>query len=128
MAPLRKRRDAHLVAIHWNTPLVAIEYGADPAANVAVSTRTLTRHFKESTGDSRQVLVQKVRVEMSKALIETTQLRMDAILEPIGHGDDSAFRCLFRKYTGFSPRKYRERSGRRGEQDVRSPRYSGRRR
>jgi transcriptional regulator GlxA family with amidase domain len=86
----------------------------DIAAQVAVSARTLTRHFKESTGDSPQVFVQKIRVEMSKALLESTQLRMDAILERIGYGDDRAFRRLFKKYTGLSPREYRERFGVKG--------------
>jgi transcriptional regulator GlxA family with amidase domain len=81
------------------------------AANVAASPRTLTRHFKESTGDSPQVFVQKIRVEMSKALLESTQLRMDAILERVGYSDDSAFRRLFKKYTGLSPREYRHRFG-----------------
>lgn len=71
-------------------------------------------HFKESTGDSPKVFVQKIRVEMSKALLENTQLRMDAILERIGYSDDSAFRRLFKKYTGLSPREYRERFGEKG--------------
>lgn len=86
----------------------------DIAAHVAVSPRTLTRRFKEGTGDSPQVFVQKLRVEMGKALLEGTQLRMDAILERIGYNDDSAFRRLFRKYTGLSPRDYRERFGIKG--------------
>lgn len=81
------------------------------ATNVATSPRTLARRFKESTGDSPQVFVQKIRVEMSKALLESTQLRMDAILERIGYNDDSAFRRLFKKYTGLSPREYRQRFG-----------------
>jgi transcriptional regulator GlxA family with amidase domain len=81
------------------------------AANVAASPRTLTRHFKESTGDGPQVFVQKIRVETSKALLEGTQLRLDAILERVGYGDDSAFRRLFKKYTGLSPREYRQHFG-----------------
>lgn len=83
----------------------------DMAAHVAVSPRTLTRHFKESTGDSPQVFVQKLRIEMSKALLEGTRLRMDAILERIGYSDDRAFRRLFRKYTSLSPRECRRRFG-----------------
>ena len=83
----------------------------DIAAEVCVSSRTLTRRFKESTGDSPHVFVQKVRVELSKALLENTQLRMGAILARIGYTDDSAFRRLFKKYTGLSPREYRERFG-----------------
>ena len=83
----------------------------DIAAHVAVSPRTLARRFKQSTGDSPQVFVQKMRVETSKALLEGTRLRMDAILERVGYSDGSAFRRLFRKHTGLSPRDYRERFG-----------------
>lgn len=81
------------------------------AAHVAVSPRTLSRHFNECTGDSPRVFVQKLRVETSKALLEGTRLRLDAILERVGYTDGSAFRRLFRRYTGLSPRQYRERFG-----------------
>jgi transcriptional regulator GlxA family with amidase domain len=83
----------------------------DLAAHVAVSPRTLTRRFNERTGDSPQVFVQKVRLEMAKALLENTTMRMDEILDRIGYIDDSAFRRLFKKYTSLSPRDYRRRFG-----------------
>ena len=81
------------------------------AAEVAVSPRTLARRFRQSTGDSPQVFLQKLRVETGKALLENTALRMDQILERIGYDDDSAFRRLFRKHTSLSPREYRRRFG-----------------
>ncbi len=83
----------------------------DIAAEVAVSPRTLSRHFRECTGDSPSIFVQKLRVETGKALLEGTRLRLDAILERVGYRDDSAFRRLFKRYTGLSPRQYRERFG-----------------
>ena len=81
------------------------------AAELAVSPRTLARRFRQSTGDSPQVFLQKLRVEAGKALLENTALRMDQILERIGYDDDSAFRRLFRKHTNLSPREYRRRFG-----------------
>lgn len=84
------------------------------AAQVAVSPRTLSRHFRECTGESPRVFVQKLRIETSKALLEGTRLRIDAILERIGYRDGSAFRRLFKRYTGLSPRQYRERFGIKG--------------
>lgn len=79
------------------------------AGQVAVSPRTLARRFRECTGDSPQVFVQKARIEMSKALLENTELSADAIVERVGYGDARTFRRLFRKHTSLSPRDYRKR-------------------
>jgi transcriptional regulator GlxA family with amidase domain len=81
------------------------------AANLAVSPRTLARRFRKSTGSSPRAFVERVRIEMSKALLENTQLRMGEILDRIGYSDDSTFRRLFRRHTGLSPREYRRRFG-----------------
>jgi transcriptional regulator GlxA family with amidase domain len=81
------------------------------AAYAAVSVRTLARRFKESTGDSPRSFVQKVRLEAGKALLESTHLRVDAILERIGYMDASAFRRLFKRHTGLSPSEYRRQFG-----------------
>lgn len=81
------------------------------AAQLAVGPRTMARRFKERTGDSPRVFLQKLRVEAGKALLENTALRMDQILDRIGYEDDSAFRRLFRKHTSLSPREYRRRFG-----------------
>jgi transcriptional regulator GlxA family with amidase domain len=81
------------------------------AAHLAVSPRTLARRFQKSTGSSPSAFVEQLRVEMSKALLENTALRMGEILDRIGYNDDSAFRRLFRRHTGLSPREYRKRFG-----------------
>jgi transcriptional regulator GlxA family with amidase domain len=81
------------------------------AAHVAVSSRTLGRRFREGTGDSPQIYVQKLRVEAAKALLENTRLRMSDILERVGYGDESTFRRLFKRHTSLSPRDYRRRFG-----------------
>jgi len=81
------------------------------ADHVAVSQRTLARRFRDSTGGSPQLFVQKVRIETSKALLENTSLRIDEIVDRIGYSDDSAFRRLFKKHTNLSPREYRSRFG-----------------
>ena len=81
------------------------------AAQVAVSPRTLDRRFKQCTGDSPQIYLQKLRVEAGKALLENTRLRMSEVLERIGYGDESTFRRLFKRHTSLSPRDYRRRFG-----------------
>ena len=83
----------------------------DIAAHVAVSPRTLARRFKEKTGDSPLVFLQKMRLEASKALLESTALTTDQIIDRIGYADDSTFPRLFKKHTSLSPRDYRRRFG-----------------
>jgi transcriptional regulator GlxA family with amidase domain len=84
---------------------------AEIARHVAVSQRTLLRHFKESTGGSPLSFVQKIRIEAGKALLENTKLRIDEIVDRVGYTDDGAFRRLFKKHTKMSPREYRIRFG-----------------
>lgn len=83
----------------------------DVAAHVAVSARTLIRRFKDRTGDSPQLFLQKLRLEAGKALLANTNFRLDQILERVGYSDDSAFRRLFKKHTNLSPSEYRRRFG-----------------
>jgi transcriptional regulator GlxA family with amidase domain len=84
---------------------------AEIAAQLAVSPRTLDRRFKQCTGDSPQMYIQKLRVEAGKALLENTNLRMSDVLERIGYEDESTFRRLFKRHTTLSPRDYRRRFG-----------------
>ncbi|WP_295872897.1 helix-turn-helix domain-containing protein [uncultured Zhongshania sp.] len=81
----------------------------DLAANVAVSPRTLIRRFNNAIGESPQGLTQKLRIERSKILLETTQLRFSEIVQRCGYQDESAFRRLFKRYCQMTPREYRQR-------------------
>jgi transcriptional regulator GlxA family with amidase domain len=81
------------------------------ASHLAVSARTLGRHFKQSTGDSPLGFVQKVRIETSKALLENTNLRISEIVFRVGYQDESSFRRQFKKETSVSPTDYRKRFG-----------------
>jgi transcriptional regulator GlxA family with amidase domain len=81
----------------------------DIARHVAVSVRTLVRRFKESTGESPYAYLQRLRLEASKALLATSNYRIDQIAVRVGYQDESAFRRLFKKHVGVSPREYRQR-------------------
>jgi transcriptional regulator GlxA family with amidase domain len=95
----------------WSPPTARNLSVAQIAAQVAVSPRTLDRRFKQCTGDSPQLYLQKLRVEAGTALLENTKLRMSDVLERIGYGDESTFRRLFKRHTSLSPRDYRRRFG-----------------
>jgi len=55
--------------------------------------------------------VQKLRIEASKAMLENTAVRTDAIVERVGYTDASTFRRLFRKCSRLSPPQHRRRFG-----------------
>lgn len=81
----------------------------DIASHVAVSPRTLIRRFQNSLQESPQSLTQKLRIEKSKILLETTQLSLGEIIRRCGYQDESAFRRLFKRHCALSPREYRRR-------------------
>lgn len=81
---------------------------ADVADHAAVTTRTLVRHFQKDFGHTPQTHIQKLRIEKSKALLETTRLKLSEIASRCGYNDESAFRRLFKKHCEVSPKEFRK--------------------
>lgn len=81
------------------------------AGQLAVSPRTLVRRFQRATGLSPQAFVQRQRVDHARTLLETTELRLAEVLERVGYQDESAFRKLFKRATGYTPGDYARRFG-----------------
>lgn len=99
-----------LKAEKWMRAHLRADIGvADIARHVAVSARTLVRRFKERTGESPYAYLQRLRLEASKALLASTNYRIEQIPVRVGYQDESTFRRLFKKYVGVSPREYRQR-------------------
>ena len=73
------------------------------------SERSLLRHFHQHYGTSPLAHIQHLRVERAKALLETTLLSFDEIVERCGYSDASSFRKLFKRATTLTPADYRER-------------------
>ena len=107
--PFRSKNPVVNRAQHWITKnldkSISISEVADQAA---VTTRTLSRHFQKDFGYSPQVHIQKLRVEKSKALLETTRLNLGEIASRCGYSDESAFRRVFKKYCDVSPNEFRK--------------------
>ena len=57
----------------------------------------------------RQAQATHLRVERAKALLETTHLSFDEIVERCGYSDSASFRKLFKRATAITPGDYRER-------------------
>lgn len=79
------------------------------ARHCGTSERSLLRHFRQAYGASPLAHLQHLRVERAKALLETTLLSFDEIVERCGYSDASSFRKLFKRSTSLTPADYRER-------------------
>jgi transcriptional regulator GlxA family with amidase domain len=73
------------------------------------SERSLLRHFRTYHGVTPMAHIQHLRVERAKALLETTHLSFDEIVERCGYSDSASFRKLFKRATAITPGDYRER-------------------
>ena len=83
----------------------------DPAGRVGMSVRNFVRRFKQATGDSPLIYLQKLRVAAAKRLLETNHRSMPEISQAVGYQDVAFFRSLFQRHTGISPSEYRNRFG-----------------
>jgi transcriptional regulator GlxA family with amidase domain len=83
----------------------------DPARRVGMSTRNFVRRFKQATGDSPLMYLQKLRVAAAKRMLENNHRSLQEISEAVGYQDLAFFRALFQRHTGVAPSVYRERFG-----------------
>ncbi len=80
------------------------------AREVGMSVRSLTRRFRQSTGNSPTEYIQRVKVEAAKRALESGE-RVSAVADVVGYSDAAAFRRLFARVTGLTPADYRARYG-----------------
>ncbi len=85
-----------------NTPSVAAL-----ADQFAMSRRTLARHVRAATGKGALALVQMVRLNRARMLIETSRMTIEQIATQVGYEDATALRRLMRKAAGATPSKFR---------------------
>lgn len=81
----------------------------EQARRIGMSVRNFVRRFKQATGDSPLLYLQKLRVAAAKRMLESNQRRMQEISDAVGYQDVAFFRALFQKHTGVSPSAYRDR-------------------
>lgn len=87
------------------------------AASLAVSERTLNRHFKQAIGLAPLAYLQNLRIEVAKRLLESRPIGLDVISQRVGYADPSTFRQLFKRKTGLSPSEYQSRFARASSQE-----------
>jgi transcriptional regulator GlxA family with amidase domain len=93
------------IAEHYEIP--------NPVARMAehsgLGTRTFKRRFQAATGYTPIEYVQTLRIEEAKQVLESTDMRTDEISSEVGYGDPASFRRLFKRMTGITPARYRQR-------------------
>ncbi|MEP6504249.1 MAG: helix-turn-helix domain-containing protein, partial [Betaproteobacteria bacterium] len=77
------------------------------AADLAMSPRTLARHVRAATGLGPLALVQGVRLNRARQLIESSRMSIAQVAEQVGYDDATALRRLMRKSAGTSPSQFR---------------------
>jgi transcriptional regulator GlxA family with amidase domain len=81
------------------------------ARRAAMSTRTLSRHFREQTGATPAQWVNRARVRRAQRLLETTDLSVERIAAAVGFGSTAVLRDRFGQVVGTSPQAYRRSFG-----------------
>ena len=92
----------------WITQNLRAEITLDAmAARCAMSTRTLTRQFREATGTTPLQWVLALRMDEARRMLETTDLAIDEIAERCGFGTTLSLRTHFRHRLDTTPTTYR---------------------
>lgn len=78
------------------------------AESCDVSRSRFLHLFKEKAGQSPHAYQQMLRIHNSMALLTSTKLQITDISALSGYADPLYFSRIFKKYTGMSPREYRQ--------------------
>ena len=77
------------------------------AEEFAMSHRTLSRHVRAVTGQGPLALIQAVRLNRARMLIESSRMSVDQVAQEVGYGDATALRRLMRQVIGATPSTFR---------------------
>jgi two-component system response regulator YesN len=93
----------HYITQHYDQKISL----TDVADHVYVTPAHLSKVFKEETGVTFVKWLNEFRVEEAQKLLKSTWLKTYEIAEKVGFQDYKYFSIIFKKYTGYSPRDYR---------------------
>ncbi|MGI5152873.1 GlxA family transcriptional regulator [Plantactinospora sp. CA-294935] len=77
------------------------------AGEASMSTRSLSRHFRDQTGSTPMQWLNRQRIRRAQLLLETSDQPVEHVGELVGFTSATAFRERFRQIVGVSPRHYR---------------------
>ncbi len=85
---------------------------AEIADMVHMNGRSFLRRFKKATANTPLEYIQRVKIEAAKKKLESSADTILEIMYGIGYNDEKAFRNTFKKYSGLSPKEYRNKYNR----------------
>ncbi|MDW5328434.1 GlxA family transcriptional regulator [Plantactinospora sp. KLBMP9567] len=77
------------------------------AREASMSTRSLSRHFRDQTGSTPMQWLNRQRIRRAQLLLETGDQPVEHVGDLVGFTSATAFRERFRQIVGVSPRHYR---------------------
>lgn len=77
------------------------------ARDLCMSTRTLSRHVQRATGQGTLALVQSVRLQHARQLLQRSRMSVEQVAAAVGYQDATALRRLLRKSAGLTPSRLR---------------------
>ena len=80
------------------------------AESVHSNASYLSRIFKKEVGTSVITYITDLRIKKAKDLLEHSDLKTFEISDAVGIHDPAYFSVLFKKYTGMSPKSYRNKA------------------
>jgi len=80
---------------------------AELAEQFDISQRTFTRRFKAANGVNALTYWRKLKIELTKELLASTNLSIQEIALEVGYQDQSHLTKLFKKELSTTPREYR---------------------
>ena len=80
---------------------------SEVASRFEMSVRNFNRRFKNATAQTPLQYLQRVRIEIAKDLLQTSNLNVSEVADKIGYQDVGYFTALFVKLLATSPREYR---------------------
>lgn len=98
-------RVQHRLQREFDQPVVFREL----AAQVHLTERTFLRRFTGATGLKPSQYLQQLRVQKACELIESTSLPFERVAADVGYEDQGAFRKIFARITGQTPKQFRNR-------------------
>lgn len=81
----------------------------DLAEKAKISRRSFERRFKKATNNTVLEYIQRIRVERAKRLFENSRKNHTDVMYEVGYSDPKAFRAVFKKVTGMTPKEYRDK-------------------
>ena len=80
------------------------------ASELGLSVRTLQRKLKVGGHAHAKAVIDRVRMDVAKEMLGSSQASLDEVASATGYGDASSFRRAFARFSPFTPSVYRKRA------------------